>query len=144
MENEPITTPQEAENRPVTAADIETQLTALAKRLTEQIEQAAEATAVRQQRMDAREQSLTRREWIAKARTLLTERGLPEDIAPCLAFEKEEDILPAIDAIEETFRSAVQQAVEERLSAAAPKTGAVVPLDQLSDEEYYAAVCRNN
>ncbi|MBR1585050.1 MAG: DUF4355 domain-containing protein [Clostridia bacterium] len=142
MEENVTTAPEEA--RPLTAADVERQLAALAQTLMAQMEKNAQADTSRQEQMDAREQDLARRELAAKARRLLMEKELPEDLADSLFFENEAAMAQAIDALEIAFRAAVQQAVEERLSDSAPKAGALVPLDQLTDEEYYAAVCRND
>ncbi|NLD82576.1 MAG: DUF4355 domain-containing protein [Clostridiales bacterium] len=141
MEETPIVQPDFA---PVTAASVEQQLADLARKLTEQLEANRQTLNRRQESMEEKEQELTRRELAAKARDLLRRRQLPEELADCLSFADEEAIEKAVDALEEAFRAAVQQGVEERLLTDAPKTGALVPLDQLSDEEYYAAVCRND
>lgn len=142
METESITTLQETQ--PLTAADVQEQLADLIRRLTQQLEQAAQEQAQRAQQLNTREEDLAARELNARARQLLAERELPEELALCLNFRDEASLKAGIDALEEAFRTAVQQGVENRLTQDAPKTGALKPLDQLSDEEYYAAVCRGN
>ncbi len=141
MEETPIVQPETA---PLTAASLERQLAELARKLTEQMEAHSLSLEKRRESMEEKEQDLTRREMAARARSLLRERELPEELADCMSFSDEAAVEKAVDALEEAFRAAVQQGVEERLLTAAPKAGAVTPLDQLSDEEYYAAVCRND
>ena len=130
-------------NEQVTLAQLEEFFDSLSRRLTAQWEQRAQAEDQRTQALDAREEELKHREATARAAALLKEKELPEELASCLSFDEEDSAADAIAALEKAFRAAVQQAVEQRLAADAPKTGALIPLDQLSDEEYYAAVCRN-
>lgn len=128
---------------PVTAAEVEKELAQLSRKLTEQLEAVRRMQESRQETMAEKEKELVRRELSARARQLLREKDLPEALADCLFFADEASVHKGVDALEEAFRAAVQQGVEERLLADAPKTGAVTPLDQLPDAEYYAAVCRN-
>ena len=126
------------------AASIEAQFAALTAKLTDLLDKNSSRNDEKQEEIRQREAELKRREAAAQARQLLSDRQLPQELADCLAFTDESQIKSAIDALEDAFRAAVQKAVEERLSSDAPKTGAAVPLDQLSDEEYYAVVCRND
>lgn len=142
MEETPITPAAEAQEAP--ALSLEKQLADWARHFTEQMEASRQALENRQAGMDEREKELARRERAAQARECLRERGLPEELADCLFFADDDAVRQGVDALEAAFRAAVQQGVEERLLSSAPKTGALKPLDQLSDEEYYAAVCRND
>ena len=143
MEDAPMI-PQEAPADASIEGEVEKQLAALSQRLLEQLERIRQAQDARQESIEEKEQALARRELAAHARALLRERELPEALADCLAFSDEDTVQTGVDALEEAFRAAVQQGVEARLTADAPKTGALTPLNQLSDEEYYAAVCRND
>ena len=80
----------------------------------------------------------------AQAYEELKARELPTELAACLVFEDRDALTEGLNALEKAFRAAVQQGVEQRLLTDAPKTGEVKPLSEMSDEEYYAAVCRND
>lgn len=143
MEEYPIAAP-EAVDQPLTLAGAEKQLTALASQLSQQLEDLSQAQATRQTDLDTREADLNRREMAARAREALEDKGLPAALADCLSLSDDDALRTAVDALEEAFRAAVQQAVEKRLLADAPKSSAPVSLSDLSDEDYYAAVCRND
>ena len=143
MEELPIALPEENPDQPLTRADVERQLSALSQRISEKIEESARQEAARREALDTREEELLRREMTAKAREMLESRGLPGEIAPALSCETAESLHEAVDALERAFRAAVQQGVEERLIASAPKAAVLKPLSELTDEEYYAAVSRN-
>lgn len=125
-------------------APAESELAALARRLADQLETARQAQDAREESIREREAALRTQELAALARRMLREKELPEELADCLTFADEAAVKCGVDAIEEAFRAAVQQGVEARLQSAAPKTGEIKPIDQLTDEEYYAAVCRND
>ena len=143
MEEFPITASESAGDQPLTLTDAERQLTALAQQLSAQLEALSQAESSRQQALDTREADLNRREMAAMAREALEERGLPAGLAECLNLEDEAALRAAVDTLEEAFRAAVQQEVEKRLLTAVPKSASAVSLSDLSDEDYYAAVCRN-
>lgn len=142
MEQAIEATVERAEEEPLTRAEVERQLSEMAQRLTRQIEAGAQAEDARQQALNTREAELRRRELAALARETLEKRGLPVALAEALPFQEETALNQGIDALEEAFRAAVQRGVEERLFTSAPKKAAIPPLSQLSDEDYYAAVCR--
>ena len=128
-----------------TLANVETQLAQLAARLSAQAEALSQQDDARRKNLDTREDELRRRELNAMARELLSQRGLPATLSDCLVFADEEAVRQGVDALEEAFRAAVQQGVEERLlSQDAPKSASVKPLSEMTDEEYYAAVSRND
>ena len=123
-----------------TLADVEQQLSALAQRLSAQIEAFAQQEQARSDALSGREEDLCRREMAAQARDALQERGLPTALADCLCFADAEEMQNGVDALEKAFRAAVQQGVEDRLLSDAPKSAAMKPLSEMTDEEYYAAV----
>ena len=92
-----------------------------------------------QERLNA----LARRELIALARDELQRRALPASLAEQLPFPSQEALCSGLDALEDAFRAAVQQGVEARLLDGAPKKTVVKPAEEMSDAEYYAAMCRN-
>ncbi len=142
MEETPITPADALPQAP--EAPAETQLTDLIRRLAQQLDSARQAQDEREEAIARREASLREKELCALARRLLREKELPEDLAECLSFQDEDAVQTAVDALEKAFRAAVQTGVENRLQSTAPKSGEIKPLDQLTDEEYYAAVCRND
>ena len=133
-----------ADAEPLTLPDAEQQLFALAQQLSARLEALSQAENARQEALDTREEQLRRREVTARAREALAERGLPPALADCLSFPDEEALRQGVDALEAAFRAAVQQAVDERLLADPPRSAAPAALSDLSDEDYYAAVCRND
>ena len=139
MEDHPAQEPLET---PLTREDVERQFTLLSGQLQRQLELSAQEAAARKDALDGREEEVRRREMAALAKEMLEERSLPAALAGALSFENEDALKEGVDALESAFRAAVQQGVEERLLSAAPKTAPLVPLSELSDEEYYAAVCR--
>ena len=70
-------------------------------------------------------------------------RALPASLAEQLPFTSQEALYSGLDALEDAFRAAVQQGVEARLLDGAPKKTVVKPAEEMSDAEYYAAMCRN-
>ena len=137
---------EETANAPAdTLAAVEGRLAELAARLSAQVEALTEQDETRRQTLDTREDELRRRELTAQAHELLQQRGLPTALADCLAFADADALRRGVDTLESAFRTAVQQGVEERLlTQDAPKSGAVKPLSEMTDEEYYAAVSRGN
>ena len=141
MEDYPITpAPETAPDSP----GAQERLAALAQQLTERLEAGLREENARRQALESREADLNRREMTAKTREELDKRGLPAALADCLVFSDESAMLTGVSVLEEAFRAAVQSGVEERLLSGAPKAASLTPLSELSDEEYYAAVCRND
>lgn len=126
---------------PEEALSAEARLDALCRQLAGQMEKTAAAEASRRNDLDERENALQRRELLSRARAEMEKRGLSPALAECMAFSDEGAMQESIDRMERGFRAAVQAAVEARLLDTAPKTSPLRPLSELSDEEYYAAVC---
>lgn len=91
MENQNIETAQEQE-RTFTQEQVNA---IVGKRLAEQKQQ-LETEFVK------REQELNKREMSIKAKELLSQKGLPKDLAEVLKYDTEEEITKAIDTIEHT------------------------------------------
>lgn len=102
-------------------------------------ERAKYALSRREAAIAEREKRLMERELRAMALERLAERGLPAELADALPYDGEERCMGALDAIEQGFRRAVQEAVEQRLRGKTPSMGGVIRMDAdaLSDEEYY-------
>lgn len=62
----------------------------------------AEAKASNEQALNKREQELNQREMQIRAKELLTEKGLPKNLASVLRYDDEESLKAAIDVIEHT------------------------------------------
>lgn len=144
MEEEIGFAPEKTGEEPLTRAEVERQLGDLAQRLTQRIEAGNQAENARREELDTREDALHKRELAARAREALEKRGLPAALAETLSFPGEDALENGVNALEEGFRAAVQRAVEERLLTDAPKASSLKPLSELSDEDYYAAVCRRD
>lgn len=102
-------------------------------------ERAKYALSRREAAIAEREKRLMERELRAMALERLAERGLPAELADALPYDGEERCMGALDAIEQAFRHAVQEAVEQRLRGKTPSMGGAIRMDAdaLSDEEYY-------
>ncbi len=125
-------------------SDVERQLSALSQKVSAEISALAQADTARREALDTRESDLRRRELTARAHDLLKDRGLPTALSAVLAFSDENALSAGIDALDKAFRAAVQSGVEERLLTAAPKAASLMNPSDLTDEEYYAVVCRSD
>ena len=145
MEEKNPVTPESPEIAPVNLSDIERCFQDFSARITQQMEDAAKADSDRAAALDTRENELNKREMQAMARCEMEKCGLPGALASCLYFTDEESVKAGVSLLEETFRTAVQKSVEERLLGhSAPKAAPIVSLSELPDEEYYAAISRQN
>lgn len=143
-ENTPVT-PENPETAPVNLGDIERCFQTLSARITRQMEEAAQAEALRASQLDTREEALAQREMQALARAEMEKCGLPGDLSACLCFADAQAVKNGVQLLESAFRAAVQKGVEERLlGGTLPKAAPIPPLSELSDEEYYAAISRQN
>lgn len=70
-----------------------------------------------------REAALTKRELTATAKEVLTEKGLPAELADIVDTTSAENCTASIEAIEKAFSAAVQKAVNDRMKSDPPKTG---------------------
>jgi hypothetical protein len=67
-----------------------------------------------------REDALKRREVHAGAVQLLQQKGLPKELADALTYADTDSANTAIEQLEHTFRTALQQGIEERMKGMAP------------------------
>ena len=102
----------------------------------EQAQADAERERVAGMSDDERERyALSRREAALDERErMIAERELR---AMALPYESEERCLAGLDALEQAFRRAVQEGVDERLRGRAPSLGAAKSAESMSDAEYY-------
>lgn len=68
----------------------------------------------------AKDESLTRRELVLDAREVLADRKLPDGFVDLLDYSDKDSCLKSIDVLEEAFRTAVQEGVNEKLKGSAP------------------------
>lgn len=110
------------------------------QKITDALARADAETTARETALNEREQALDRRALNTLCEEALSARGLPVCLSAALSFAREADVVPCVDALEQAFRQAVQQGVEDRLKGQTPKTGYAPDPRELPDEEYYAAV----
>lgn len=101
--------------------------TARAKWQREQTMTATELVSQQQQEREAhlaeREQALALRELRAQALSALGERSLPLELGDCLDYTDQAQLEKSLGRAERAFRSAVDQAVAQRMSGPIPKGG---------------------
>ena len=59
------------------------------------------------------------------------------ELAEALPYESEERCLAGLDALEQAFRRAVQEGVDERLRGNAPSAGKAADPETMDDRDYY-------
>jgi hypothetical protein len=74
-----------------------------------------------QKALSQREAEITKRELKAEAKSQLSDKGLPVELADALPLNDAESTSQAIEAIETAFRKAVEKGVNERLKGQPPK-----------------------
>ena len=82
-----------------------------------------------------REAEITKRELRAEAKSQLSDKGLPIELAEILPYTDADTTNAAIVATEKVFRLAVEKAVTERLKGNAPKVSQPAPHgESIADE----------
>ena len=82
-----------------------------------------------------REAEITKRELRAEAKSQLSDKGLPIELAEILPYTDADTTNAAIVATEKVFRQAVEKGVTERLKGNAPKVSQPAPHgDSIADE----------
>ena len=76
--------------------------------------------AEREAALSQREDHLKRSEVRAGAVQRLLKKGLPADLADALSYADADSAAAAIDRLEQAFRAALQQGIEERMKGMAP------------------------
>ena len=77
--------------------------------------------AERDKALKDRESEITKRELRAEAKSQLSDKGMPVELAEVLPYTDAETTNQALEAVEKVFRLAVEKGVNERLKGAAPK-----------------------
>ena len=86
-------------------------------------ERAGEQARQREQELDRREAEVTRRELQAQALHTLAQEHLPEELSQMLDYSNADACSESIRRIKGVWQRAVQQGVESRVAAGAPKAG---------------------
>jgi len=86
---------------------------------------------------------LNKRELRMEAHTILEEKGLSPKLLDAIPMESADGVKAAIDNLETVFRSAVEDAVNERIKTPAPKTGVQAPTGRAGYEAQLAEAKKN-
>ena len=76
-----------------------------------------------QKKLSEREAEVTKRELRAEAKSQLSDKGLPVELAEVLPYTDADTTNAALAAVEKVFRAAVEKGVNERLKGNPPKVG---------------------
>jgi len=87
-----------------------------------------------------REAEITKRELRAEAKSQLSDKGLPVELAEVLPYTDADTTNAALAAVEKVFRQAVEKGVNERLKGNAPKVSQPAPQTPSIDDEIRKAV----
>lgn len=88
-----------------------------------------------QKKLSEREAEITKRELRAEAKSQLSDKGLPVELAEVLPYTDADTTNAALVAVEKVFRQAVEKGVTERLKGNAPKVSQPAPHgDSIADE----------
>ncbi len=103
----------------------ETQISQARKEAEELAQMTAEQRAEhrmaeREAAISQREDTVKRNEIRAGAVQLLLKKGLPAELADTLTYADADSAAAAIDTLEQAFRQALQQGIEERMKGMAP------------------------
>ena len=93
-----------------------------------------------QKKLSEREAEITKRELRAEAKSQLSDKGLPVELAEVLPYTDADTTNAALAAVEKVFRAAVEKGVTERLKGNAPKVSQPAPQTSSVDDEIRKAV----
>jgi hypothetical protein len=93
-----------------------------------------------QKKLSEREAEITKRELRAEAKSQLSDKGLPVELAEVLPYTDADTTNAALVAVEKVFRQAVEKGVTERLKGNAPKVSQPAPQTPSVDDEIRKAV----
>jgi hypothetical protein len=93
-----------------------------------------------QKALAQREAEITKRELRAEAKSQLSDKGLPVELAEILPYTDADTTNAALAAVEKVFRQAVEKGVTERLKGNAPKVSQPAPQTPSVDDEIRKAV----
>ncbi len=94
----------------------------------------------REKALAQREAEITKRELRAEAKSQLSDKGLPVELAEVLPYTDADTTNAALAAVEKVFRQAVEKGVTERLKGNAPKVSPPAPQTPSVDDEIRKAV----
>jgi hypothetical protein len=94
----------------------------------------------REAALKEREAEITKRELRAEAKSQLSDKGLPVELAEVLPYTDADTTNAALAAVEKVFRQAVEKGVNERLKGNAPKVSQPAPQTPSVDDEIRKAV----
>ena len=94
----------------------------------------------RDKQLKDRETEITKRELRAEAKSQLSDKGLPVELAEVLPYTDAETTNQALEAVEKVFRLAVEKGVNERLKGQAPKVNSPAPQGESITDEIYNAM----
>jgi hypothetical protein len=94
----------------------------------------------RDKQLKDRESEITKRELRAEAKSQLSDKGLPVELAEVLPYADAETTNAALEAVEKVFRLAVEKGVNERLKGQAPKVNSPVQQGESITDEIYNAM----
>ncbi|WP_270207411.1 DUF4355 domain-containing protein [Streptococcus anginosus] len=78
----------------------------------------------REQELADREQAIARKELTAEAKSMLSERDLPVELAAVVDLSSADSVTESINTIQKAWSEAVQKGVSERLKGGAPMKSA--------------------
>ncbi len=93
-----------------------------------------------QKKLAEREAEITKRELRAEAKSQLSDKGLPVELAEVLPYTDADTTNAALAAVEKVFRAAVEKGVTERLKGNPPKVSQPAPQTLSVDDEIRKAV----
>jgi hypothetical protein len=93
-----------------------------------------------QKKLSEREAEITKRELRAEAKSQLSDKGLPIELAEVLPYTDADTTNAALAAVEKVFRAAVEKGVTERLKGNAPKVSQPAPQTTSVEDEIRKAV----
>lgn len=83
----------------------------------------------------AREQEITKRELRAVALETLGEKNIPKELADILPYSNAEALSAAIEAVEKSFRAAVEKSVTDRMRGDPPKVNTTPVIKDIPDPD---------
>lgn len=74
----------------------------------------------REKELLEREAEVLKKEMTSEAKTLLSERGLPLELVSVVDLTSADTVISSVNSIQQSFETAVQKAVEDRIKGGAP------------------------
>lgn len=90
----------------------------------------------REQELADREAEIARRELTAEAKTILSERGLPSELAEVVNLADADSVRSSIDALQKSWEAAVQKGVADKTKGGAPMKKAPADSNEITKEQF--------